>query len=151
MLVELAVTEQRYRAVLEVLEGASVVEVARRCGVARQTVHTWLRRYAAAGGMANLADRSSRPGTCPHQLPPAVESRVLALRLAHPGWGPDRIVFQLARDRDRGELAGRLPSQSAVYRRWRDTDCSTRPDAAVGGPTTGAGKGAGRWSCGRWT
>ncbi len=35
MLVELAVVEQRYRAVLEVLEGASVTEVARRFGVAR--------------------------------------------------------------------------------------------------------------------
>jgi hypothetical protein len=43
VLVELGVTEQRYRAVLEVLEeGASVTEVARRYGVARQTVHQWL-------------------------------------------------------------------------------------------------------------
>lgn len=81
--------------------------------MARQTVYAWLRQYAAAGGTANLANRSS---SCPHQMPAAVESRMLALRLAHPGWGPDRIVFQLARDRDRGELTGRLPSWSAVYR-----------------------------------
>ena len=40
VLVELGVVEQRYRAVLEVLEdGAPVTEVARRYGVARQTVH----------------------------------------------------------------------------------------------------------------
>jgi hypothetical protein len=95
MLVELAVVEQRYRAVLEVLEGAPVTEVARRFGVARQTVHAWLRRYGAEGGIANLADRSSRPDSCPHQMPAPVEMRVLGLRLAHPGWGPDRIVFQL--------------------------------------------------------
>ena len=44
MLVELGVVEQRYRAVLEVLEGATVTDVARRYGVARQTVHDWLRR-----------------------------------------------------------------------------------------------------------
>ena len=49
MLVELGAVEQRYRAVLEVLEGASVMDVARRYGVARQTVHAWLRRYAEAG------------------------------------------------------------------------------------------------------
>ena len=50
MLVELGVVEQRYRAVLEVLEeGTSVTEVARRHGVARQTVHEWLARYAADG------------------------------------------------------------------------------------------------------
>jgi len=66
MLVELAVVEQRYRAVLEVLEGASATEVARRFGVARQTVHSWLRRYGSDGGMSNLADRSSRPQSCPH-------------------------------------------------------------------------------------
>ena len=41
MLVELAVAEQRLRAVLEVLDGASVTEVARRFGVSRQTVHVW--------------------------------------------------------------------------------------------------------------
>jgi transposase len=37
MLVELRLVEQRYQAVLEVLEGATVTDVARRFGVARQT------------------------------------------------------------------------------------------------------------------
>src|SRR5215217_8685229 len=61
MLVELRVGEQRYRAVWEVLEGASVIEVARRFGVSRQSVHSWLTRYAADGGLGGLGDRSSRP------------------------------------------------------------------------------------------
>ena len=39
MLWELSVAEQRYRAVLEVLSGIRVVEVADRYGVSRQTVH----------------------------------------------------------------------------------------------------------------
>ena len=70
MLVELGLVEQRYRAVLEVPDdGATVVEVARRYGVARQTLHGRLRRYAAAG-LGGLADQSSRPATCPHQIPP---------------------------------------------------------------------------------
>ena len=74
MLVELGLVEQRYRAVLEVLDGAaSVTDVARRYGVGRQTVHTWLRRYAAEG-LPGLADRSSRPSNCPHQMPPPVEA-----------------------------------------------------------------------------
>ena len=47
MLAELGAVEQRYRAVLEVLEeGVSVTEAARRHGVVRQTVHEWLARYA---------------------------------------------------------------------------------------------------------
>jgi hypothetical protein len=50
MLVELGLVEQRYQAVVEVLnDGAAVVDVARRYGVARQTVHAWLRAYAGGG------------------------------------------------------------------------------------------------------
>jgi len=57
VLVELGVVEQRYRAVLEVLdEGVPVTVVARRYGVARQTAHSWLRRYADEGGLGGLAD-----------------------------------------------------------------------------------------------
>jgi predicted transcriptional regulator len=41
MLWELSVTEQRYRAVLEVMAG--------RYEVSRQSVHTWLRRYRDEG------------------------------------------------------------------------------------------------------
>jgi transposase InsO family protein len=112
VLVELGVMEQRYRAVLEVLEeGTPVVEVARRYGVARQTVHAWLARYADDGGLAGLADRSSRPGSCPHQMPPVVEARVVTLRVEHPGWGPSRIRWQLERESTRP-----LPGRSSVYR-----------------------------------
>src|SRR5258708_10869008 len=49
MLWELSVTEQRYRAVLEVRAGVPVTEVAERYGVSRQRVHAWLRRYRDEG------------------------------------------------------------------------------------------------------
>jgi transposase InsO family protein len=111
MLWELRVSELRYRAVLEVLDGATVTSVARRFGVSRGTVHVWLGRYAATGGVVNLEDRSSRPHSCPHQMSPAVEARVLAIRDSHPGWGPDRIVYQLER-----EGVSPVPGRSGVYR-----------------------------------
>ena len=112
MLVELGVVEQRYRAVLEVLdEGASVTDVARRYGVARQTVHEWLRRYANEGGLGALADRSSRPESCPHQMAPEMEARIAGLRRAHPAWGPSRIRWQLEQ-----QGADPLPGRSSVYR-----------------------------------
>jgi transposase len=112
VLVELGVVEQRYRAVLEVLEeGVPVIEVARRYGVARQTVHEWLARYANDGGLGGLADRSSRPQTCPHQMPAVVEARIVGIRRDHPGWGPSRIRWEL----ERAGVAP-LPGRSAVYR-----------------------------------
>jgi transposase InsO family protein len=111
VLVELGVVEQRHKAVLEVLEGGlPIVEVARRYGVARQTVHGWLRRYGGSG-IVGLADRSSKPATCPHQMAPAVEVRVLELRRDHPGWGPRTIRYQLA-----GEGVDPVPGRSSIYR-----------------------------------
>jgi transposase len=59
MLVELSVMEQRYHAVMEVVSGAPVSEVARRYGVSRQAVHGWLGRYEREG-LAGLADHSHR-------------------------------------------------------------------------------------------
>jgi transposase InsO family protein len=117
MLLELAVVEQRYQAVREVLDGAPVTVVARRFGVARQTVHEWLRRYAADGGLANLADRSSRPGSCPHQMLPVMEARIVAVRVAHPAWGSARILWQLEQDG-----VAPLPGRSSVYRALRRHD-----------------------------
>jgi transposase len=49
MLRELNVVEQRYQAVLQVLDGIPVTEVAERFGVARQTVHRWIARYRDSG------------------------------------------------------------------------------------------------------
>ena len=111
MLVELRLVEQRYQAVLEVLnDGATVTDVARRHGVARQTVHGWLRRYAA-GGLAGLADQTSKPLSCPHQMAPPVEARIVELRRQHPGWGPRTIVFWLSK-----ENLEPLPGRTSVER-----------------------------------
>jgi transposase InsO family protein len=111
MLVELGLVEQRYQAVREVLDdGATVTDVARRHGVARQTVHVWLSRYAAEG-LGGLADRTSRPWSCPHQMDPVVEARVVAMRRGHPGWGPRTIRFWLER-----EGVAPLPGRTSVER-----------------------------------
>ena len=84
--------EQRYQAVLAVIEdGLSVTDAAAKVGVSRQTLHGWLSRYGA-GGLEQLADRSHRPVSCPHQMDAAVEVRLVALRQAHPGWGADRLT-----------------------------------------------------------
>ncbi|MFV0306390.1 MAG: helix-turn-helix domain-containing protein [Desertimonas sp.] len=111
VLVELGLVEQRYQAVLEVLNQASTVtDVAVRFGVTRQTVHRWLRKYAAEG-IAGLADRSARPLSCPHQMSPEVEARIVELRRSNPGWGPRTILFRLEAER-----VVPLPGRSSIYR-----------------------------------
>jgi transposase InsO family protein len=58
-----------------------------------------------------LGDRSSRPHRCPHQMSPVVEAQIVEIRRAHPGWGSDRIGYQLARD---GVVP--VPGRSSIYR-----------------------------------
>ena len=102
--------EQKYQAVIAVLaDGRSVSEVARQWGVSRQSVHAWLRRYEESG-LAGLEPRSTRPGSCPHQMQGVVEARILEMCRAHPGWGPRRILYEL------GRAGGPVPSRSAIYR-----------------------------------
>jgi transposase InsO family protein len=110
MLVELGLVEQRLKAVHEVLDGATVTDVAKRNGVTRQTLHGWLRRYADQG-VAGLVDKSSKPETCPHQMSPEIEARIVVMRRTHPRWGPRSIRTHLAQ-----EGVTPLPGRSSIYR-----------------------------------
>src|SRR5215470_16732606 len=109
MLRELNVVEQSYHAILEVLSGAPVIEVAERYGVIRQTVHRWMARYRAEG-LDGLADRSHAPRQHPWRIPAETEALICELRRAHRRWGPRRLVFEMGRRGYPGL------SRSTVYR-----------------------------------
>jgi transposase InsO family protein len=111
-LVALSVIEQRYRAVMAVLDGAAVTEVAAEVGVSRQSLHAWIRRYRAAG-LGGLADRSQRPRSSPGQASREVEARVCELRRGHPRWGAQRILHELIRGPAPPDP---LPSRATVHR-----------------------------------
>ncbi len=97
MLKEISKMEQRYDAVLMVIkDGYSVSEVARKVKVSRQTLYKWLADYETSG-LKGLDDRSHRPHSMPHQLDGAREAAIIAMRLAHPRWGPVRIAHELQR------------------------------------------------------
>ena len=146
MLRELSVAEQRYQAVLAVIEdGVPITEVAAKVGVSRQTLHSWLSRYAG-GGLEALADRSHRPRSCPHQMDPAVEVRLVELRGLHPGWGPDRLLYRLDR-----EGFDPLPSRAAIGRALARLGLVRPGRRRSRRRSTAGGSGAGRWSCGSWT
>jgi transposase InsO family protein len=102
--------EQRYRAVLEVLDGSPASEVAVRYGVSRQSVYSWKARYSAAG-IDGLREASRRPRTSPSRLAAETEALVCELRRAHPRWGARRIAFEVAQ---RG--VSPAPSRATVHR-----------------------------------
>jgi hypothetical protein len=66
-------------------------------------------RYANEG-LAALADRSSKPDRCPHQMAREIEARIVVMRRVHPGWGPRTILNKLRRELDAP------PSRAAIYR-----------------------------------
>jgi transposase InsO family protein len=111
-LVALSVVEQRLDAVRAVLSGAKVTEVAAAMGVPRQSVHSWIARYLAEG-LAGLADKSHRPGFCPHQVAADAEVTVAEMRRQHPRWGAKRIRLELLRHPPEGLV---MPSERTINR-----------------------------------
>ncbi len=128
-LVVLSVVEQRYQAVLEVVkDGRTVVEVAARYGVSRQTVHAWIRRWEA-GGLGGLADPSHRPRDCPHQMSGEVEAKGLHAATVISRVGAASVALGAGAAWDRGVAfnVGDLPL-SATPRAggWPSSATSTR-------------------------
>ena len=82
--------EGRLRLCQRIESGWPVTAAAESMNVSRQTAHKWWRRFCD-GGEAGLVDRSSRPYSCPHQTPAAVERRIVALRQSRM-LGPARLA-----------------------------------------------------------
>jgi transposase InsO family protein len=111
MLREISKMEQRYDAVMAVMQGGfSVTEAAQKFGVSRESVYRWMKRYEE-GGLEALAEGSHRPKHSPLQTPAEIETRVVEMRRQHPLWGPLRIQHQLQR-----QGVDSLPSHMAIYR-----------------------------------
>ena len=119
MLVELSMVEQRYQAVREVLDsGATITEVATHYGVDRRTLHRWLTRYAT-GGLEALVTQSTRPDTCPHQMDPFIEARLVERRRMHPTWGPRTLAKSTGNaQRQTKEKECRITTEATLGHRW---------------------------------
>lgn len=106
-LVEMSVVEQRYRAVLAVERGEPKMVVAAQFGVSRQTLHTWITRYAQAG-LAGLVTRSHRPDSCPHQAPAQVETcRGNVAHVSEECWPPLAVLRTVRSAHDCGRIVFR--------------------------------------------
>src|SRR4029079_11686273 len=72
----------------------TMTELCDRFSVSRKTGYKWLGR-AEAEGWVGLEDRSRRPHSCPWQTPREVEQAIVKARVAHPDWGPVKILEYL--------------------------------------------------------
>jgi transposase InsO family protein len=62
----------------------------RQFGVSRKTGYKWLERYEASG-VEGLIDRSRAPHAHRQAVSAAIAERCLAVRRAHPTWGPVKV------------------------------------------------------------
>jgi len=115
--------------VQRVASGRPAAHVARELGISRQCAYRWVRRYAA-GGLAGLADRSSRPRRMPRRTAPAVEARVVAARrglrrgpafIAQATGVPARTVSRILRRAGEPRLADCDPLTGQVIRASKAT------------------------------
>ena len=137
--------EQRCHAVMEVVSGAPVTEVASCYGVARQAVHNWLGKYKEEG-LAALADHSHRPHFSPRQLNAGIEAVTCQLRAAHPRWGPRRMAYEL----DKANVTP-VPSRSTIYRVLVRHGLVPAANVSAAARLQSVAARAGRCSCGSWT
>ncbi len=74
----------------------SFAAVCRRFGVSRRVGYKWLARYEEAG-VAGLYDHSRAPLHHPQSIVDEIAERCLAVRRAHPSWGPVKVRAYLGR------------------------------------------------------
>jgi putative transposase len=83
--------------------------VCRRFGVSRKSGYKWLGRYEEAG-VEGLVDRSRAPLHHPQAMIGEIAEQCLAVRRAHPTWGPVKVRAWL--ERRRGATA--WPTASSI-------------------------------------
>jgi transposase InsO family protein len=119
----------------------TMTALAGRYGVSRRTAYKWVDRYEAAGA-AGLAERSRAAHVHGRAMPPPTRAAVLALRRAHPHWGPKKLraVLQARTPDQRWPAASTLgdllrrEGLSVPRRRTRYATPLTRPLAAATAP-----------------
>ena len=108
---ECSVMDERLRFVARLLEGEAMTEVCREFGISRKTGYKIFERYKEHG-LEALSDRSRRPVRYANQLPPQVESMIVAAKQDKPHWGARKIRELLVR-RLRSEV--RVPANSTIH------------------------------------
>jgi putative transposase len=94
---ETCAVDERMRFVMAVERGEEgFAALCRGFGVSRKTGYKWLERYECAG-VDGLKDRSRAPLHHPQAIAAAIMERCLAVRRAHPSWGPVKVRAYLKR------------------------------------------------------
>ena len=94
-------------------QGYSYCQIAQQTGWSYETVRQVCRKYKRQGEAALQPQRVGRPATGPlSTFDPIVRFAALRLKLKHPGWGPDIVCAELAKQTWAHRI--KLPRSSSV-------------------------------------
>jgi putative transposase len=107
---ETCTVDERMRFMLALeRQDESFAALCRRFGVSRKTGYKWLERYEAVG-VEGLIDRSRAPHAHPQAVSTTIAERCVAVRRAHPTWGPVKVRAYL----ERSDAATAWPAASTI-------------------------------------
>jgi transposase-like protein len=87
--------DERVKFIAAYLRGElSVSRLCETFGVSRKTAYKWISRFAA-GGVAELVERSRRPQSNPRSTSREVVSLIVAMRKEYPFWGPKKLLAMI--------------------------------------------------------
>jgi transposase InsO family protein len=116
-------------------ELGNVSAACREAGISRTLFYRWRKRFTLYGAVGLHPRQTGERRGRPPQLGTVNERQILAMALAWPTWGPQRISLQLARD-------GFIVSSTTVWRALRRVGLGTRVErllALEGHSAAGAG------------
>jgi len=95
---ETCAMDQRVQFIADWLSGGyTKSELCRSYGISRPSGDKWIERYEAEG-VEGLRERSRAPGRHPNAVSEALCARIIEAKLAHPAWGPKKVLDLLRRD-----------------------------------------------------
>lgn len=102
--------DQRMEFAMRAMRSENFALLCREYGISRKTGYKWRDRLIS-GGLEGLVEESRRPHSHRGALEEEVVCRMVALKGAHPHWGPRKI-----RELYRRKHGGELPSESSFKR-----------------------------------
>ena len=149
------VSEQRQRFIEDYqLNYYSVTDLAERFGISRTTAYThpghqgkWINRFKKHG-QAGFHKHFRRPHSCPWHTDKVIVEELVKLRMAHPHWGPRKLLDLMQRRDPEPRCRPRLRSSQekgwsslggAIGGRTRDAPRASRRDPTTFACTCGAG------------
>ena len=131
--------EERVRFINMILEGIkSNTDICKEFDISTKTGYKWINRFKQEG-YAGIEDHSRRPLTHPARLEENVVCDIIAIKIAHPSFGPKKVLKLYTRIH-----GGKVPSLSSINRILKRAGLVTKRKRRISSNTGQIGRASSR-------